>query len=283
MTMDTDQSSLGTLYLVATPIGNLEDMSFRAVRTLKEVSLIAAEDTRHTRKLLQHYEITTPMVSYHQHNEKLRSEELVKALTEGKSIGLVSDAGTPGISDPGEELVRRCLEEDIPVTIVPGANAAVSALVISGLSARSFCFLGFLSPNKTERQEQLDQLRSMKGTAILYEAPHRLQKTLKILLEELGDITVSLVRELTKIHETVWRGNISRAIMEMENQRPRGEYVVLLQLENDKNAETFWQDWTLEQHMDHYLSQGQTKKEAVKTIAKDRGVPKREIYDIFMK
>ena len=283
MTMDTDQSSLGTLYLVATPIGNLEDMSFRAVRTLKEVSLIAAEDTRHTRKLLQHYEITTPMVSYHQHNEKLRSEELVKALTEGKSIGLVSDAGTPGISDPGEELVRRCLEEDIPVTIVPGANAAVSALVISGLSARSFCFLGFLSPNKTERQEQLDQLRSMKGTAILYEAPHRLQKTLKVLLEELGDITVSLVRELTKIHETVWRGNISRAIMEMENQRPRGEYVVLLQLENDKNAETFWQDWTLEQHMDHYLSQGQTKKEAVKTIAKDRGVPKREIYDIFMK
>ncbi|QSX07559.1 16S rRNA (cytidine(1402)-2'-O)-methyltransferase [Alkalibacter rhizosphaerae] len=281
--MDTDQSSLGTLYLVATPIGNLEDMSFRAVRTLKEVSLIAAEDTRHTRKLLQHYEITTPMVSYHQHNEKLRSEELVKALTEGKSIGLVSDAGTPGISDPGEELVRRCLEEDIPVTIVPGANAAVSALVISGLSARSFCFLGFLSPNKTERQEQLDQLRSMKGTAILYEAPHRLQKTLKVLLEELGDITVSLVRELTKIHETVWRGNISRAIMEMENQRPRGEYVVLLQLENDKNAETFWQDWTLEQHMDHYLSQGQTKKEAVKTIAKDRGVPKREIYDIFMK
>lgn len=281
--MDGDKTIRGTLYLVSTPIGNLEDMTFRGIRILQEADFIAAEDTRHTRKLLQHYDIQTPMISYHQHNEKKRSEELTSLLEEGKSIALVSDAGTPGISDPGEVLVRSCIESGIDVSIIPGANAAISALVISGLSTKSFTFFGFLSADKKEKKRQLEQLKGMSGSAILYEAPHRLLKTLKLLLEEIGDVSVALVKELTKIHETVWRGNISRAIIELEEQRPRGEYVVILEIDNFREMSAVWEEWTLDEHMEHYKLQGLTKKEAVKLIAKDRNVPKREIYDYFMK
>lgn len=271
------------LYLVATPIGNLEDISYRAVRMLQEVDYIAAEDTRHSRKLLQHYQIQTPMISYHQHNERQRSQELVDMMLEGKTIALISDAGTPGISDPGEVLVRLCHDTGITVSVIPGANAAISGLVVSGLATAPFVFLGFLSTDKKELKLQLEQLKAISGTAVLYEAPHRVQKTLKVLLEQLGDVPIAMVRELTKVHETVWRGIISRAIIYLEEQRPRGEYVLLLELKNLTIANVFWKDWTLEQHMEHYEKQGVPRREALKHMAKDREVPKRELYDYFMK
>lgn len=269
--------------MVATPIGNLEDFSFRGVRTLQEVDCIAAEDTRHTRKLLHHYDIKTPMISYHQHNEHQRSQEILDRLNAGEHIALVSDAGTPGISDPGEILVRRCAEENITVTAIPGANAGINALILSGFSTKTFSFLGFLSPDKKESRRQLDHLKSLWGTGILYEAPHRLKKTLQVLLEDLGDVPVALVKELTKIHETVWRGTISRAILYVSEKAPKGEYVLVLSLENEKVEDVFWKDWSLEEHMAYYEDQGLTRKDAVKKIATDRTLPKREVYERFMK
>lgn len=275
--------SKGTLYLVATPIGNLEDMSFRGVRILQEADCIAAEDTRHTRKLLQHYQITTPMLSYHQHNEQTRSVDLIQRLLMGERVALVTDAGTPGISDPGEVLVRKCIEEGVEVSVIPGANAAISALVISGFGTQTFLFLGFIAADKKRRMEQLNQLRRFQGTAILYEAPHRLKKTLNWLLDELGDQPVVLVKELTKVHEQVWRGIISRAIMYTEEKQPKGEYVLLLSLKNVEEEPIFWKEWSLEEHMDYYEAQGMPRKNAVKKVAGDRNLPKREIYDRFMK
>lgn len=273
----------GTLYLCATPIGNLEDMTFRAVRILREADLIAAEDTRNSVKLLNHFEIQTPMTSYHEYNKYDKGRKLVEKLLEGKNIALITDAGTPGISDPGEELVRMCHEAGITVTAVPGAAACITALTISGLPTRRFAFEAFLPADKKEREAVLEALGKEQRTIVLYEAPHRLVKTLKLLAERLGERQVSVCRELTKRHETVYRALLPEAAAYYEKNAPKGECVVVIQglsreeIEREEKAK--WADMSIEEHMELYLSQGLDKKEAMKRTAKDRGVQKREIYN----
>ncbi|HIZ12441.1 MAG TPA: 16S rRNA (cytidine(1402)-2'-O)-methyltransferase [Candidatus Mediterraneibacter stercorigallinarum] len=273
----------GTLYLCATPIGNLEDMTFRAVRILREADLIAAEDTRNSVKLLNHFEIQTPMTSYHEYNKYDKGRKLVEKLLEGKNIALITDAGTPGISDPGEELVRMCHEAGITVTAVPGAAACITALTISGLPTRRFAFEAFLPADKKEREAVLETLEKEQRTIVLYEAPHRLVKTLKLLAGRLGERQVSVCRELTKRHETVYRALLPEAAAYYEKNAPKGECVVVIQglsreeIEREEKAK--WADMSIEEHMELYLSQGLDKKEAMKRTAKDRGVQKREIYN----
>lgn len=272
----------GTLYLCATPIGNLEDMTFRCVRILKEVDLIAAEDTRNSIRLLNHFEIKTPMTSYHEYNKIEKGRKLVEKLREGTDIALITDAGTPGISDPGEELVRMCREEGIPVTAVPGAAACVTALTISGLPTRRFAFEAFLPTEKKERQQILEELKQETRTIVLYEAPHRLVKTLRLLLETLGDRQVRVCRELTKKHETVYEDTLSGAISYYEEQEPKGECVLVIagksREEIRREEQMQWEEMTLEEHMEKYLSEGMDRKEAMKQVAKDRGIGKREVY-----
>ena len=272
----------GTLYLCATPIGNLEDMTFRCVRILKEVDLIAAEDTRNSIRLLNHFEIKTPMTSYHEYNKIEKGRKLVEKLREGTDIALITDAGTPGISDPGEELVRMCREEGIPVTAVPGAAACVTALTISGLPTRRFAFEAFLPTEKKERQQILEELKQEIRTIVLYEAPHRLVKTLRLLLETLGDRQVRVCRELTKKHETVYENTLSGAVSYYEEQEPKGECVLVIagksREEIRREEQMQWEEMTLEEHMEKYLSEGMDRKEAMKQVAKDRGIGKREVY-----
>ena len=272
----------GTLYLCATPIGNLEDMTFRCVRILKEVDLIAAEDTRNSIRLLNHFEIKTPMTSYHEYNKIEKGRKLVEKLREGTDIALITDAGTPGISDPGEELVRMCREEGIPVTAVPGAAACVTALTISGLPTRRFAFEAFLPTEKKERQQILEELKQETRTIVLYEAPHRLIKTLRLLLETLGDRQVRVCRELTKKHETVYENTLSGAASYYEEQEPKGECVLVIagksREEIRREEQMQWEEMTLEEHMKKYLSEGMDRKEAMKQVAKDRGIGKREVY-----
>ena len=272
----------GTLYLCATPIGNLEDMTFRCVRILKEVDLIAAEDTRNSIRLLNHFEIKTPMTSYHEYNKIEKGRKLVEKLREGTDIALITDAGTPGISDPGEELVRMCREEGIPVTAVPGAAACVTALTISGLSTRRFAFEAFLPTEKKERQQILEELKQETRTIVLYEAPHRLVKTLRLLLETLEDRQVRVCRELTKKHETVYENTLSGAVSYYEEQEPKGECVLVIagksREEIRREEQMQWEEMTLEEHMEKYLSEGMDRKEAMKQVAKDRGIGKREVY-----
>lgn len=272
----------GTLYLCATPIGNLEDMTFRCVRILKEVDLIAAEDTRNSIRLLNHFEIKTPMTSYHEYNKIEKGRKLVEKLREGVDIALITDAGTPGISDPGEELVRMCREEGIPVTAVPGAAACVTALTISGLPTRRFAFEAFLPTEKKERQQILEELKQETRTIVLYEAPHRLIKTLRLLLETLGDRQVRVCRELTKKHETVYEDTLSGAVSYYEEQEPKGECVLVIagksREEIRREEQMQWEEMTLEEHMEKYLSEGMDRKEAMKQVAKDRGIGKREVY-----
>lgn len=273
----------GTLYLCATPIGNLEDMTFRAVRVLREADLIAAEDTRNSVKLLNHFDIRTPMTSYHEYNKYDKGRKLVEKLLEGKDIALITDAGTPGISDPGEELVRMCNEAGITVTAVPGAAACITALTISGLPTRRFAFEAFLPSDKKEREAVLDALEKEQRTIVLYEAPHRLVKTLKLLAQRLGERRVSVCRELTKRHETVYRSTLPAAAAHYEETPPKGECVIVVQgltrREAEEEERQRWMDMSIEEHMEHYLSQGIDKKEAMKRTAKDRGVQKREIYN----
>ena len=273
----------GTLYLCATPIGNLEDMTFRAVRILREADLIAAEDTRNSVKLLNHFEIQTPMTSYHEYNKYDKGRKLVEKLLEGKNIALITDAGTPGISDPGEELVRMCHEAGITVTAVPGAAACITALTISGLPTRRFAFEAFLPADKKEREAVLESLEKEQRTIVLYEAPHRLVKTLKLLAGRLGERQVSVCRELTKRHETVYRALLPEAAAYYEKNAPKGECVVVIQglsrAEIEREEKAKWADMSIEEHMELYLSQGLDKKEAMKRTAKDRGVQKREIYN----
>ena len=273
----------GTLYLCATPIGNLEDMTFRAVRVLKEADLIAAEDTRNSVKLLNHFDIQTPMTSYHEYNKYDKGRKLVEKLLEGKDVALITDAGTPGISDPGEELVRMCNEAGITVTAVPGAAACITALTISGLPTRRFAFEAFLPSDKKEREAVLDALEKEQRTIVLYEAPHRLVKTLKLLAERLGERRVSVCRELTKRHETVYRSTLPAAAAHYEETPPKGECVIVVQgltrREAEEEERQRWMDMSIEEHMEYYLSQGLDKKEAMKRTAKDRGVQKREIYN----
>ncbi|MBU3876570.1 16S rRNA (cytidine(1402)-2'-O)-methyltransferase [Faecalicatena sp. AGMB00832] len=273
----------GTLYLCATPIGNLEDMTFRVIRTLKEVDLIAAEDTRNSIKLLNHFEIQTPMTSYHEYNKFEKGRKLVEKLQEGQDIALITDAGTPGISDPGEELVKMCYEAGIPVTSLPGAAACITALTLSGLSTRRFVFEAFLPTDKKEREWVLEELEREFRTMILYEAPHRLLKTLKLLLERLGNRKVTICRELTKRHETAFAATLEEAVSYYEANEPKGECVLVIEGRSRSEAlreeRERWEEMSIEEHMDFYLSSGISKKDAMKKVAKDRGVQKREIYN----
>lgn len=277
----------GMLYLCATPIGNLEDITYRVLRILKEADMIAAEDTRNSIKLLNHFEIKTPMTSYHEYNKYEKGRYLVEQMQEGKNIALITDAGTPGISDPGEELVAMCYEAGIPVTSLPGPAACITALTISGLPTRRFAFEAFLPSDKKERAVILGELKRETRTIILYEAPHRLVKTLEELSENLGDRKISLCRELTKKHETVFRGSLAEAVSWYKENPPKGECVMVLEgrsrEEMEQEARQQWEDMPLEAHMEHYMSQGIDKKEAMKLVAKDRGISKRDVYQALLK
>ena len=276
----------GKLYLCATPIGNLEDITYRVLRTLKEVDLIAAEDTRNSIKLLNHFDIHTPMTSYHEYNKIEKAEVLIRKMQEGTNIALITDAGTPGISDPGEDLVRMCYEAGIEVTSLPGPAACITALTLSGLSTRRFAFEAFLPSDKKERQAVLAELVDETRTIILYEAPHRLIKTLNELLEVLGNRKITLCRELTKKHETAFASTIEDVLKFYETQEPKGECVLVV--EGKSRAELVqeerarWEEMTIEEHMEVYLGQGMDKKEAMKAVAKDRGVSKRDIYQALL-
>ena len=273
----------GKLYLCGTPIGNLEDITLRVLRTLKEVDLIAAEDTRHSIKLLNHYEIKTPMTSYHEHNKISKAKNLVKQLKEGKNIALITDAGMPGISDPGEELVKECYDEGIEVTALPGASASITALTLSGLSTRRFCFEAFLPVDKKLRKTILEQLAEETRTIILYESPHHLVKTLKELLEYIGDRNISLCKELTKKYENVQQGQLSN-IIEFYSIKSdvKGEFVIIIEgksfktIQEEKISE--WEKMDIASHISYYVEKNIDKKEAMKLVAKDRGISKREVY-----
>ncbi len=273
----------GTLYLCATPIGNLQDMTPRVVETLKMVDVIAAEDTRNSIKLLNHFDIHTPMTSYHEYNRVEKGRQLVEQLLLGKNIALITDAGTPAISDPGEVLVRMCHESNVPVTSLPGPAACITALTVSGLSARRFCFEGFLPADKKEKREVLQELARETRTMILYEAPHHLKRTLEELYDCLGDRKITLCRELTKKFETVQPTTLKSALGYYGQQEPRGEYVLVLEgrsrSEVRKEEAAAWEAVTIEEHMARYEQQGMDHKTAMKQVAKDRGVGKREIYD----
>ncbi|WP_033164153.1 16S rRNA (cytidine(1402)-2'-O)-methyltransferase [Clostridium sp. KNHs205] len=276
----------GTLYLCATPIGNLEDITLRVLRTLKEADLIAAEDTRHSIKLLNHFEINTPMTSYHEYNKIEKGRYLIGLLKEGQNIALITDAGTPGISDPGEELVKMAYEEEIPVTSLPGPSAVITGLTLSGLSTRRFAFEAFLPSDKKERNNILKELKSETRTIIIYEAPHRLIKTLKELSEALGDRRVTVVRELTKKHETAFQTSLLKAVSHYEAEEPKGECLLVIEglkiedlLEQEKEK---FLTLSLEEHMNLYLGRGMDKKEAMKAVATDRGITKREVYQMLL-
>lgn len=276
----------GKLYLCATPIGNLEDITFRVLRTLKEVDLIAAEDTRNSIKLLNHFEIKTPMTSYHEYNKIEKAYQLVDKLREGKNIALITDAGTPGISDPGEDLVRICMEEGIEVTSLPGPAACITALTMSGLKTRRFCFEAFLPKDKKERSFVLKELSDETRTIIVYEAPHHLVKTLTELKEALGDRKIRLCRELTKKHEEVFPTTFEEALAFYEENEPRGEYVIVIEGKSieaiTKEQQKAWEAMSLEEHMAYYESHGVSHKEAMKLVAKDRGISKREVYQALL-
>ncbi len=272
----------GKLYLCATPIGNLEDMTYRVVRTLGEVDLIAAEDTRNSIKLLNHFEIKTPMTSYHEYNKIEKGKKLVEKLQAGQNIALITDAGTPGISDPGEELVKMCYEAGIEVTSLPGAAACITALTLSGLSTRRFAFEAFLPTDKKEKQAVLGELKEETRTMILYEAPHRLVRTLRELLENLGNRRVTICRELTKKHETAFATTLEEAVLYYETNEPKGECVLVVEgksrAEIKREEVARWEEMSIEEHMDYYLNQGTSKKDAMKLVAKDRGIGKRDVY-----
>lgn len=272
----------GTLTLCATPIGNLEDITYRVVRTLQEVDFIAAEDTRHTRKLLNHFDIHTKLISYHEHNKMEKGKELIELLKQGKNLALVTDAGTPGISDPGEDIVKLAIEEGITVTSAPGAVAGITALILSGQSTRRFIFEGFLPTDKKERKALLESLKTETRTTILYEAPHRLNKTLELLYEALGDRSITVTKELTKKFEFIHKTTLSGAITYFEEVEPKGEFVLVLAgkdlktlQEEDQKA---WEEMSIEEHMNLYVNKGMDEKTAMKQVAKDRGVSKRDIY-----
>ena len=278
----------GTLYLCATPIGNLEDITFRVLRTLKEVDIIAAEDTRNSIKLLNHFDIKTPMTSYHEYNKVEKARTLVDKMLKGASVAVITDAGTPGISDPGEELVRQCHEAGIRVTSLPGPAACVTALTMSGLPTRRFCFEAFLPYDKKERKEVLSELASETRTIIIYEAPHRLKATLAELSDILGaDRRLSVCKELTKRYENVFLTTFEEACEYYDNNEPKGEYVLVIQgksreIIKQEEVKT-WEAMTIEEHMKVYTDKGMDKKEAMKAVAKDRGVSKRDIYNELLK
>lgn len=273
----------GMLYLCATPIGNLEDVTLRVRRMLQEADVVAAEDTRQSVKLLNHYEIRTPLVSYHEHNKRERTPMLVQRMLAGETVALVTDAGTPAISDPGEDLVRACYEAGIPVTSLPGPSAVITALTLSGMAARRFTFEGFLPVDKKERQAVLQRFAETTCTTVFYEAPHRLQKTLKLLAETVGDQRrIAVCKELTKKHEAALHFTLAEAVAFFAEHEPKGEFVLVVEgmdgEEQKRLEQQKWQEMPLEEHMKLYLDQGKTKKDAMKAVAKDRGMSKRDIY-----
>lgn len=272
----------GILYLVATPIGNLDDITLRAIKVLNEVDFIAAEDTRHSLKLLNHLEITKPLISYHRHNEDVKSELLIEKLNNNKNIALITDAGTPGISDPGEEIVKQCIENNIKIVPVPGACAFVNALICSGLDTTEFAFIGFLPLNKKNRKEKLDKIKKCNTTVILYEAPHKLISTLKDLSEIVEKRKIVLAKELTKIHEDFIFGTANELLEKIEN--PKGEYVILIEKSNilETNNTDFLNNLSLEEHYNYYSKLGLSKNDIIKKISKDRHVSKNEIYKNFI-
>lgn len=276
----------GKLYLCATPIGNLEDITYRVLRTLKEVDLIAAEDTRNSIKLLNHFEIKTPMTSYHEYNKIEKAYKLVEKMEEGKNIALITDAGTPGISDPGEDLVRLCYERGIEVTSLPGAAACITALTMSGLPTRRFAFEAFLPKDKKERAVILKELAQESRTMIIYEAPHHLVKTLEELYEALGNRTLTICKELTKKHENTTKTTFEEVLTYYNDNEPRGEYVLVIEGKTlktkEKEEQAAWESMSVEDHMAYYESQGVDRKEAMKLVAKDRGVSKRDIYQALL-
>lgn len=280
-------NNCGTIYLVATPIGNLEDITRRAARILGEVDIIAAEDTRHTLKLLNHLNIKKPLVSYFEHNKFEKGGYLIEQLISGKNIALVSDAGCPGISDPGEDMVRLAVENNIPVTMIPGAAALISGVVLSGLPAGRFAFEGFLPMDKRLRRERILSLKQETRTIIFYEAPHKLKHTLRDLLEGLGNRRVSLARELTKLHEEVVRCTLEEAVCKYETEAPRGEFVVVVEGADENAAKEEnvrqWEEMSLEEHLELYVKDGMDKKEAIKKVALDRGLSKRDVYNSLLK
>ena len=268
----------GKLYICATPIGNLQDITIRVLDTLKEVDYIAAEDTRHTIKLLNFYNISKPLISYHEHNKAESGLKLIELLKNGSNIALVSDAGMPGISDPGSDLIEMACQNGIPATVLPGASAGVAALVLSGLPTDRYVFEGFLPTDNKLRAERLKKLIGEERTIILYEAPHRIISTLEDLINTLGDRKIAVVRELTKIHEEVIRTNLGRAVDHFKQNAPKGEFVIVLQGETKKEDIHSFDGITIEQHIKKYIEAGLDKKTAVKLVAQDRGIPKREVY-----
>lgn len=274
----------GTLYLCATPIGNLGDVSARCIEVLKEVDLVAAEDTRRTVQLLNHFGISKPLTSYHEHNKREKGEYIVKLLKEGKNVAQVSDAGTPAISDPGEDLVRLCIENDITITSIPGPVAGINALILSGLSTARYAFEGFLSVNKRHRAEHLSSLKNDTHTLIFYEAPHKLKNTLSDMEKVFGgERKIAIARELTKLHEEILRMTLKEANEYYAENNPRGEYVLVLEgaTEEEPKEAPWWEDMTLTDHVEKYIKDGKTSKEAIKQAATDRGMPKRDVYNIY--
>ena len=271
------------LYVCGTPIGNLEDITLRVLRILKEVDIIAAEDTRQSVKLLNYYDIKTPLVSYHEHNKDVKGPQLISMLKDGKDIAIVTDAGMPGISDPGEDLIKLCYENDVEVTVVPGATAAVTALVLSGLNARSYIFEGFLPKNKKQRKEVLLKTKSETRTLVFYEAPHHLISTLEDLCQYCGNRNSAVIRELTKKHETVEKGKLEELLQYFKDNEPKGEFVIVIEGANPmdiKEEKTMlFESMTIKEHFDNYVKQGLDEKSAMKAVAKDRGLGKREVYN----
>lgn len=272
----------GKLYLVPTPIGNLKDITLRALEVLNSVDLIAAEDTRQSLKLLNHFDIKKSLISYHQHNEQGKSEDLIEILKEGKSIALVTDAGTPGISDPGSVIAVKCIEEGISFEVLPGATAITTALVYSGLDTTKFLFRGFLPRENKDRKPIIEDLKDRTETLIFYEAPHRLLDTLEFLEEHLGDRKISICRELTKLHEEILRLPLSDAVKYYTENSPRGEYVLVVEGKRQedimKEAQARWESLSVEEHIKKYIEDGLSKKDAIKKVAKDRNLPKSEVY-----
>lgn len=276
--------STGKIYLVPTPIGNLKDITLRALEVLKKVDIVAAEDTRQTLKLLNHFEIKKTLISYHQHNEQGKSEDILQLIEEGKSIAIVTDAGTPGISDPGAVIVQKCIQNNYEFEVLPGATAITTALVYSGLDTTKFIFRGFISRENKERKKLFEEVRDSKETLIFYESPHRLLNTLSILMKELGNRKISVCRELTKLHEEITRGSIEEVIEVFSNRTIKGEFVLVVegktQDEIDREHREQWQDLSIEEHIISVMNEGLSKKEAIKRVAKERGMQKNEVYKI---
>ena len=272
--------NIGKLYLVATPIGNLDDITYRAVKVLNEVDFIAAEDTRHSLKLLNHLNISKPLISYHRHNEDNKTEVLINKILNGENIAIITDAGTPAISDPGEEVVKQAIEKNIEIIPIPGACALINALICSGMNTKEFCFYGFLSLNKKIRKNQFEKLKKEDKTIIIYEAPHKINQTLKDILSEIGDRNIVLARELTKIHEEFIRGKVSEIIEKY--QELKGEMIIIIEgnsnINDENDVKLILNNLTLDEHYDYYKKQNYDKKEIIKKIAKDRNVSKNDIY-----